>query len=86
MGEKIKVITQTKLRDVEYDIELNDGTAKSKKPQYIHIQNERFRLALSDSEYVQMAIAIRAAAKKIQDYKDIDAEGLLNEYKKRTNN
>lgn len=80
MGEKIKVITTKKLKDIEYDIELNDGTAKSKKPQYIHIQNKRFRLAVSDSEYIQMAVAIRAAARKMEDYKNIDAERLISQY------
>lgn len=69
MGEKIRVISQLKLRDMSMDIELNDGTAQKKKPQYIHLQNERFRLALSDSEYIQMAAAIRSANKKLREYK-----------------
>lgn len=74
MGEKIKVISQVKLKDMTLDIELNDGTAQSKKPQYIHLQNDRFRLALSDSEYVQMAIAIRSANKKLKAYKCLSQE------------
>ena len=69
MGKKLYVVSQVNLQDMKLDIELNDGTSKSKKPQYIHLQNDRFRLALSDSEYVQMAVAIREGAKKVMKKK-----------------
>lgn len=72
MGEKIRDISRVRLRGMDFLIELNDGTVKSRKPQYIHLQNERFRLALSDSEFIQMAIAIRTAGQKIRDYKELD--------------
>ena len=68
MGEKLYDISEIHLRDVDFKVELNDGTASSNKKKYIHLQNDRFRLALSDSEYVEMAVAIRAAGQKIKDY------------------
>lgn len=74
MGERLYDISEIKLKDMSLKIELNDGTAESKKPQYIHLQNDRFRLALSDSEYVQMAIAIRAASKKLSKRKGLKVE------------
>lgn len=74
MGERLYDISEIKLKDMSLKVELNDGTAESKKPQYIHLQNDRFRLALSDSEYVQMAIAIRAASKKLKKRKGLNVE------------
>ena len=74
MGERLYDISEIQLRDMALKIELNDGTAQSKKPQYIHLQNDRFRLALSDSEYVQMAVAIRAGAKKLRKRKGLKME------------
>ena len=72
MGEKIYDISEIKLKDMALKIELNDGTAKSKKPQYIHLQNDRFRLALSDREYVEMAVAVRTAGKKLRKQKGME--------------
>lgn len=72
MGEIIRIVSRVRLKDMSLNIELNDGTVKAKKPQYIHLQNERFRLALSDSEYIQMAIAIRTAASKMLKQKKIE--------------
>ncbi len=74
MGERLYDISEIQLKDMSLKIELNDGTAESKKPQYIHLQNDRFRLALSDSEYVQMAIAIRTASKKLSKRKGLNVE------------
>lgn len=71
LGEKLYDISEIKLRDMAMKIELNDGTAASKKPQYIHLQNDRFRLALSDREYVEMAVAVRTAAKKLKRQKGL---------------
>lgn len=71
MGEKIRDISKVDIQGLNFLIELNDGTVKARKPQYIHLQNERFRLALSDSEFVQMAVAVRTAGKKIAAYKEL---------------
>lgn len=70
MGERLYDITQINLKDVHFKVELNAGTANSNKCKYIHIQNPRFRLSLSDSEYIEMAVAIRAANNKIKRYGD----------------
>ena len=71
MGEKIKDITKIKLHDMEVNIELNDGNAASRKSKYIHIQNDRFRLEVTDSEFLQLAMAVRVAANKLRKYKKI---------------
>lgn len=74
MGEKIRDMARVSLNDMNFLIELNDGTVKARKPQYIHLQNPRFRLALSDQEFIQMAVAIHTAAQKIKEYKDLENE------------
>ena len=74
MGEKLYDISEIKLKDMVLKIELNDGTAASKKPQYIHLQNDRFRLALSDREYVEMAVAIRTGSQKLKRRKGLTME------------
>lgn len=74
MGEKIRDMAKVSLNDMDFLIELNDGTVKARKPQYIHLQNDRFRLALSDKEFIQMAVAIRTAGQKIKGYKDLENE------------
>ncbi|GEM_PF-3398776 len=71
MGEKLYVISKVDLPGLSFDVELNDGSAATNKTKYIHLQNERFRLALPVSQYLQMAVAVRSAAKKIREYKDL---------------
>ena len=65
MGEKIKVIDTVDIKDLHFDIELNEGTVVAKKPLYIHLQNERFRLAVPDYEFMQMAISVYTAKRKL---------------------
>lgn len=72
MGEKIKVISKVDVPGMQFDVELNDGSAASKKPLHIHLQNDRFRLDMPDYEYLQIAIAVRTAAKKIRAYKKLE--------------
>ncbi len=79
MGEKIRDISKVDMKNLSFLIELNDGTVNARKPQYIHLQNDRFRLALSDSEFIQMAVAIRAAGKKIKEYKSFEDGDVSNE-------
>ena len=71
MGERIKDIARIRLKDMPVNIELNAGSAYHSESNYIHIQNERLRLELSDREYLQIAIAVRVAADKIKKYKDL---------------
>ena len=72
MGEKIKDISNIDLDSFKFTIELNDGSAASKKPLHIHLQNERFRLDIPDSEFLQMAVAIRTAGKIIEATKNLE--------------
>ena len=71
MGEKIKDITILKLHDMDVAIELNDGNASTRAFKTIHVQNDRFRLQLKESQYLQIAAAVSVAAKKIRGYKEI---------------
>lgn len=66
MGEKIKVIENINIKDLSFDIELNEGTVNAKRPLYIHLQNQRFRLAIPDYAYLQIAIAIHTAKRKLK--------------------
>ena len=72
MGEKLYVISKVDLPSFKFDVELNDGSAASKKPLHIHLQNDRFRLDLPDYEYLQMAMAVRVAAKKLKAVKQLE--------------
>ena len=72
MGEKLYVISKVDIPSFKFDIELNDGSAASKKPLHIHLQNNRFRLDLPDYEYLQMAIAVRTAGKKLKKTKVLE--------------
>lgn len=72
MGEKLYVISKVNLKGMKFDVELNDGSAASKRPLHIHLQNDRFRLDMPDYEYLQMAIAVREAGKKIRKMKGLD--------------
>lgn len=74
MGEKIKVIDTVNLEGMKFDVELNDGSAASKKPLHIHLQNDRFRLDLPDYSFMQMAIAVYTAKRKL-----IEKKGLKDE-------
>lgn len=72
MGEKLYVISKIDLPSLQLDIELNDGSAASKKPQHIHLQNNRFRLDLPDYEYLQMAMTVRCAWEKLKIMKKLE--------------
>ena len=72
MGEKIKDITVLKLHDMDVAIELNDGDANSRSYKTIHIQNERFRLQLKESEYLEMAATLHVAADRLRKIKRLE--------------
>ena len=63
MGEIIRKIEKIRIGGSEFDIELNKSTA-SKDKREIHVQNEKFRLALDEKEFVQMACAVLLAKKQ----------------------
>jgi hypothetical protein len=71
MGEKLYVISELEYKNIKFDIELNAGSAEKKYPLHIHIQNERFRFDITESDYLQMAIAICSAKEKLVKCKNI---------------
>lgn len=64
MGEVIKNLTTIKLGGGEFLVELNhpSGSAADRE---IHIQNESFRLSLSEREFLQMAACVMLAKKQL---------------------
>jgi len=67
MGEKIRVINSS---NQLFEVELNKSTYTG-GPQYIHIQNERFRFCITESEFIQLAISIRKAGQIFKNNKQI---------------
>ena len=62
MGEKLKVLSKGKLKNVEIEVELN-------KPDFegglhtVHIQNEEFRIDMDEVEFLKLATGILKAKK-----------------------
>jgi hypothetical protein len=65
MGEKICVVSKLELGRMNFDIELNAGSAMAKYPLHIHIQNEHFRFDITESDYIQMAVAMNTAKRML---------------------
>ncbi|MBQ8678843.1 MAG: hypothetical protein IJ530_03675 [Treponema sp.] len=63
MGQKIKTLGKLKIGDSEFEVELNKSVSK-KGGHDIHIQNRKFRLEMSDSQFVQMASCLLLAKKQ----------------------
>ena len=57
MGEVLKILKETKIAGGKFLIELNH-------PDIIHIQNEKFRLEMPQSEFLKIAGAIAWSRKK----------------------
>lgn len=66
MGEKIKVVGNYKGL---LDVELNKASTKGGN-RWIHIQNEKFRLCLSESDFLAAAGAIIKAGHKFEEIKE----------------
>jgi len=64
MGEKLKVLSKGKLKNVDIEVELN-------KPDFegglhtIHIQNEEFRMDMDELEFLKLSTGILDAKKKL---------------------
>lgn len=65
MGEKIKVLTQIKLGETVLDVELNHGTDSSGYRE-IHIQNPKLRLAMPETEFLQLATSVLLAKRQLE--------------------
>lgn len=65
MGELVKIYGQVKLKDREYDIELNDPIDK-KTGGIVHIQNKAFRLELSQIDFYKLVAGMNLAKKQLE--------------------
>lgn len=68
MGELIRELGKIQVGDARFIVELNKATQKGKSYD-IHIQNESFRLNISEQDFCRMAAAIICGNAKIQRYK-----------------
>jgi hypothetical protein len=73
LGEKIRVINNFNFDKGELEIELNKASTTD-GPRYIHIQNEKFRFGITESEYIQLALTICKAAKFFRYNKDMKGD------------
>jgi len=68
MGEKIRDLSKINLGGANLLIELNHSVNPKHKYD-IHIQNEKFRIELSDSDFLQIASSILVAKKNFETLK-----------------
>jgi hypothetical protein len=68
MGEKIKDIREITLGEKKLMLEKNVGTHKGSKYD-IHIQDETFRLNLTETDFMRMASCILYAKENLLSYK-----------------
>lgn len=63
MGSVIKNIRKIKIAGKEFDVELNKSPLR-KNEHDIHIQNEKFRLEIPETEFVSMLSCVILAKKQ----------------------
>lgn len=73
MGELIKILHKTKIKNVEIDIELNHPPANG-VPRDIHLQNKSFRFDLGERDFIQMATAFGWARKRFLASKGVSTD------------
>ncbi len=73
MGEVIKVLSEMPLgsEDDRIVIELNHSTSR-KKEREIHIQNSKFRLAMPEKDFLQIASSFLVAEKNMNIIKKVN--------------
>lgn len=71
MGEKIKVVGKIEIKGLTMEIELNKESIPN-GPRYIHIQNDKVRLSITELEYIQMATTVYKARKHLRMYKGLE--------------
>jgi len=67
MGEKIRTIGVIKYKKTDYEIEENESG--DGKENIVHIQNEKFRMEILESDYVLMSALILLAAENLRKIK-----------------
>jgi hypothetical protein len=70
MGEKIKTISQGRILDTDFEIELNQAPSKF-HDQQVHIQSDKIRLEMDKAEFVAYGLSILIAEKNLKNLKGI---------------
>lgn len=73
LGEVLKVVKETKLGGGKFLIELNEPLVKG-GARIIHLQNEKFRMEMTEEFFLKMASAIAYARKRFDDMKGWGAQ------------
>lgn len=63
MGDVIRKISEIQIGGATLDVELNHST-RSNGFRDIHLQNDKFRLEISENEFLQMAACVLLAKKQ----------------------
>jgi hypothetical protein len=71
LGEKIKTISIIKVKTTEFEIELNKESIIG-GPRSLHIQNKDFRMGLTESEYIQLVLAVNKARRQLEYFKGMN--------------
>lgn len=71
MGEKIRDVGKINLKGLDLEVELNKESILN-GPRYIHIQNDKFRLSLTEKEYIQMVASVYRAQKSLKRNKGLE--------------
>lgn len=69
MGEIIRKLGEIQIGNACFAVELNKATKKGNSYD-IHIQNESFRLNISEKDFCRVAAAVICGNAKIQKYKN----------------
>ena len=70
MGEKIKTLSNGKLLNTDFEVELNHPPV-SGQDQQIHIQSDKFRFEMDKKDYIKYALSILVAQKNLKNLKGI---------------
>ncbi len=71
MGEIIKRLTETADLESGFFVELNHATERN-GPRYVHIQNERFRLNMTEQDFLRIAASLCKARAQLVHMKGLD--------------
>ena len=71
MGEKIKILGKSVIKNQKIEVELNKPLSKGKDYQ-IHIQSETNRIEFNKKDFIQYAFSILTAAKHLKKIKNIN--------------
>ena len=70
MGEWIKDIGKIHIGDKTFRVEINESEVKNGE-KLIHIQSQKFRFVLTQTEFIQMGTLALQARENLKNYKEI---------------